>query len=570
MVVATALETAGVGILLPFLTLVADPRAHESSRILQWLSDVSGAHSHAGLVTVFALCLAAFFLVKNLYMMVYTSTMYKVIFRSQAEVATRLLDAYMRQPQSYHVAGNSSEMMRNIIDNTRLVHNNILVALMMVAVETLVTVSLLAVLIYVDPVVSPAMCILLVGVGGLFYLSLRRRAQAAGAAQQTHAAGQIRWVQQALGALRELRVLGRTPYFSGRHREEAYELASAARFHAVATQAPRFVIETIGVVAVLLTPVAYVLRGDDPINSIPVLAVFAAAGVRLMPAITRLIAALTTIRHFGEAAAIVDNDLHAVESTARPLDGSVARLSMTERISLRGLEVAYEKSAPVLKGLDLDIARGEVVAVVGPSGAGKSTLMSVLLGLVDVQHGSVRVDGRALDETTMSQWTRCIGYIAQPTYLLDGTVRDNVALGIAPNEVDDARVWEVLEAARLDQFVRNLEGQLDARIGERGARFSGGQGQRIGIARALYHAPDVLLMDEATSALDNVTEREVTDAILAMGGSRTVILIAHRISSVKRCDRIVFLADGRVAADGSFEELLDRVPAFQRFVEGHP
>ena len=334
--------------------------------------------------------------------------------------------------------------------------------------------------------------------------------------------------------------------------------------------APRFFIETLsvgGILAVLL----FMMAQERSIESIlPTLGVFGLAAVRLMPSLTRLISALTVIRSSQPSLDLVTQDLRALSSSDADLflaPGPKEELPFTKNLNIHELSFHYpDVKEPTLRGLNLSITHGESVAFVGASGSGKTTTVDLLLGLLEPSSGHVRIDGVDI-HTALKTWQQRIGYIAQPTYLLDDTVRRNIAFGVPDALCDEERVWEAIKAAQLQEHIQRLPQGLDTVVGEHGARFSGGQRQRLGIARALYHRPDVLVLDEATSALDNETEREIVRTISELGGERTVITIAHRLSTVRHCDRIYFLSDGQVAQEGTFDELLESSEAFRRMAQ---
>jgi ATP-binding cassette subfamily C protein len=314
-----------------------------------------------------------------------------------------------------------------------------------------------------------------------------------------------------------------------------------------------------------------VLVSSNIAGSLPVVALLGVAALRLMPAATRILGAIATIRFYRPALDQVARDLALLEGhshAAHLLPAATPFRSMTPSIELRGLRYSYPgRDTPALNGVSCVIPGGTVCGLVGPSGAGKSTIADLMLGLLAPQEGAVLAEGVDLAEAT-AQWRKRVGYVPQTIYLLDDSVRRNVAFGIPDEEIDDARVWSALRASHMEAAARSLPHGLDERLGERGARLSGGQRQRIGIARALYAEPAMLVLDEATSALDLQTENAVAEAVLSLKGTRSVVVIAHRLETIRRCDLLFFLADGELQDRGRFSELLERNARFAAFV-GH-
>ena len=383
----------------------------------------------------------------------------------------------------------------------------------------------------------------------------------------------IKWVNQAIGSIKETKVLGREAFFVSAFDANIRGYAKSARVFAATSVIPRLLIELLVMGGLLSTVIFFLAAGRDLQPALPLLALFGMAAIRVMPSLTRIMTALTSIRFNEAAIRAISVDALAAPSRAvlAPGGNAVAtRAGMRARFeSLRFRDVCYRYPQAVesaLSSVSLDISRGERIGIVGPTGAGKSTLIDVMLGLLDPQQGEAWVGGARL-ETVRQRWQGTIGYVPQTIYLLDDSVRRNVALGLDDTDIDDAAVWHALALARIETKVRSLPQGLDTSVGERGVRLSGGERQRIGIARALLHEPEVLIFDEATSALDNQTEREIAKTIHALGGERTVIIIAHRMTTVMLCDRIYFMDRGRIADSGIYDELMTRNAQFRSMAQ---
>jgi ATP-binding cassette subfamily C protein len=363
--------------------------------------------------------------------------------------------------------------------------------------------------------------------------------------------------------VKEVKLTGRERFFLAQFDDRvARATRLRARYISVAA-ALRMGVETVFVCGLLAVSLLLTLRTGAA--ALPLLGLFAYAGFRVIPSANRIMLHIGTLRYSRAWIHELRADLTALPASAPAAGagGGVEPIRFTRSLAFERVAYAYAGGGEaVLSGVELTIARGESIGIVGPSGAGKSTLVDLLLGLLEPTAGRITVDGRNIT-SALASWQRHIGYVAQEPFLLDDTLRRNVAFGIADAEVDDRRVTAAIELARLGDLVGGLREGLDTRLGERGTRLSGGQRQRVAIARALYHDPEVLVFDEATSALDSTTERELIDSLEALRGVKTLVVIAHRLSTVRRCDRLALLRDGRVAAVGPYDELLERDAGFR-------
>ena len=565
MVVGALFEAVGIGLILPFVALLSDPQSIAEYDSLTWAQSAFGVSDPNDLLMYCGFTLLGVYVVKNVYLYVMYFLQYTFVFDSQVKLMRRLLSAYLDSPYIFHVQRNSAELVRNLTNETATVFNRLLIPLFTLMVEGLVVVVLATLLMVVDPMVTLVSALVLGAVAGLFYQIVRGRILELGRTQQKHAASMIKWINQGVGGIKESKVLGREDYFADTFEVNSAAYSGASRNVNVMHIAPRFLIEIIGIGGMLTALLVIMTRGDGLQHVLPILGMFGMAAVRLMPSSTRLIGSLTVIRNATPALEVIYNDLIALENSDPAADD--ATLELRDAIELEDVVYSYPQTdEPTIRGLSLRIARGESVAFVGSSGSGKTTTVDLILGLLDPQSGAIRVDGTSIHDA-LRGWQKRIGYIAQPTYLMDESLRRNVAFGIPDDDIDDDRVWASLRAARLEEHVQTLPDGLDTNVGEHGARFSGGQRQRVGIARALYHNPDVLVLDEATSALDNETEREIVKTISDLAGGRTIITIAHRLSTIRDCDRLYFLEQGTLTDSGTFDELLARNPAFQRMTK---
>jgi len=563
---AAAAEAVGAGAAFGLITILGDPSRAAALPGAAWIYPHLPAHDNRSIVLAFTLLVVAFYVARNLLLAGATWVQERALNASVTELSHRLVAAYLAAPYDFHFRRNSAELIRRVTDGVHNVFRGVLGSLVAITTESLVVAGLVLVLALTAPGVT---LVAVVVVGGLLALPLmasRRAAAGWGRAVQRLDSAILQILQQSLGAVKEVKLTGREAFFLGQLGERVPAAARLRlRYHTLAATL-RMAVETVFVCGLLLVSLLVTLR-HEPGSALPLLGLYAYAGFRVIPSANRIMLYATELRYSRAWIHDLRADLAALEPLT-PTGGRDAAndIRFTRTLALEGVSYTYAgEREPVLLDVDLTIVRGESVGIVGASGAGKSTLIDVLLGLLVPTAGRITVDGRDI-QSALRSWQRHIGYVPQDPFVLDDTLRRNVAFGIADAEIDDRRVERALQLAQLGDFVASLPGRLDTMLGERGTRLSGGQRQRVAIARALYHEPEVLVFDEATSALDSPTERELIAALEALHGLKTLVVIAHRLTTVRRCDRLAVLRDGRVAAIGSYDELLARDAGFRELV----
>jgi ATP-binding cassette, subfamily B, bacterial PglK len=564
--VGALLETAGIGLVLPFLAILGDPSLITRRAELAFLHGRINEASPGTVFGILSVGLLGFFFLKNLFLAALTWWQLRFLRRQQQLVATRILEGYLSRPYEFFLQHNSSVLIRTVNYDVQVAFSQVLVPFATLLVESSVCVCIVALLLVMAPITTLT-AMLFLGGGAFLFLRASHR-QMEHYAQATYTTGQAmeQATDQALGGIKETKILGRERFWTEMFSRQALLNLRAAYRASVFANLPRLAIETLAVAGMVLVGVVSVWQRGDVRRVLPLLGLFAVAAVRLMPSVNRMLLSLATIRSGLPAFEVVSSegrDAAALRSPeARP---SVEPLPFRAEIVLRSVTFAYSGApAPTLADLSLTIKRGQSVAIVGPSGAGKTTLVDVLLGLLPPSHGEILIDGLSI-QPTIEAWQRNIGYVPQTVFLADDTIRRNVAFGLPDSEISDELVSAALRAARLSEFVASQPEGLDAQVGENGVRLSGGQRQRIGIARALYLNPPVLVLDEATSSLDGPTENEIRETVLALAGHKTILVVAHRLASVRQCDVVYFLVAGRVAASGPFDALYSRDALFRAF-----
>lgn len=564
LLINASLEAVGVGLILPFIQLTNDLSQLHEIRGIALIYDIFGFTSQKIFLAALGISFFALVLLKNGCYLVSTAYQTRFLTGKAAETAHRLFAGYMRSPWIRITRRNSSELI-NVVENAASwVFQTVVPAYVTLVAEGLVVLGITAVMVAAEPGITSIAASVLGLLFAVLYLTIRRRATYLGQRVQGIAAGRLQALQQGLGTAKETRVFGRESFFLDNFLHHAREAVDATTKLIILQAAPRLIVEILVMGGIVLV-VALVLADNRPTSEITaVLGLFAVGAFRIMPSMNRLLMALHNIRYGDAALGAVHDDLLGCGELSR--HGGAAIPSLAKAITVENVVFAYPDSDPILHEVSITISRGVSIGFVGASGAGKSTLIDLILGILHPQSGSVCVDGVDIQGDTRS-WQDQIGYIPQAITLIDDTIRRNVAFGIKEESIDGAAVERALQMAQLEGFVASLPQGTNTMVGERGVRLSGGQRQRIGIARALYHDPQVLVMDEATSALDGETEQEINRAIDGLRGRKTLLIIAHRLSTVKHCDVIVVMKNGKIIDSGSFSDLSARCADFRRMVE---
>ncbi|PEJ58450.1 ABC transporter [Bacillus sp. AFS002410] len=548
MLMAAFFETIGIGLIIPFVGIVTSPEIIQKQTVLSYLYELFNFHSNTSFIIFLVVVLLSVFLLKNSFILFFQYLQYRVVLNQQVKLSSKLLREYLIKPYTFHLQRNTADLLRNVNAEVPKVFQGIVISLFQLITEILVTICILALLLITSPIATLTASLLLGGSVLLFLKFFRKKISYLGKEQQKVGGLMIKWVNQGLGASKEVKVSGKENFFIKSYSELSGINAKHNMFIKMLDQAPRLFIETLLVSVVLVTMIILIFQKENTSQLISTMALFAMAAFRLMPSINRIIGFIAMIRFSQPALSVIYEDLftnneqltnNIQQSDLNSINTSLSKKYFKDEIKLQEVSFKYPNQKDYsVNNISLTIPIGKSVAFIGESGAGKTTIVDIILGLFQPDQGRVSVDGRDLSNIK-SLWQKRIGYIPQSIYLTDDTIRCNVAFAIDVDEIDDAAVWKALEQAQLKDFVKSLPKQLDSEVGEQGIRLSGGQRQRIGIARALYHNPEILFMDEATSALDNNTEKEIMKAIDSLKGHKTLIIIAHRLSTIEKCD-IVF------------------------------
>lgn len=537
------LETLGVGLVIPAMAVLTQSDIGVRYPVLRPALRALGDPSPVRLIAGGMLLLVAVYLVKAIFLDVMLRRQTRFAFDVQTELSQRLFHTYLHQPYTFHLQRNSAELISTAVTEVNvLTFHGSMPALQFVS-EGLVLVGLMLLLLIVEPIGTLAAGAV-TGVGAWFvYRVTRERTKLYGEARQEFERLRVQWLQQGLGAVKEVRLLGREHAFLAAYRLASVSSAEALAFGVAQAQLPRLWLELLAVSGLATVVFVMLALHRPPSDILTTLAFFGAVAFRLTPSINRVLVSAQSMRYAQPVVDLVTRELQLPVTEAGP-DGTVRRFA--DSIRFDHVSYTYDgASERAVDDLSLEIPRGTSVGFIGTSGAGKSTVVDLMLGLLTPDAGRVVVDGQDLRDDPRT-WQRQIGYVPQTLFLSDDTILRNIAFGVPDAEIDRTAVTRALRAAQLESFVDSLPAGLGTIVGERGVRLSGGQVQRIGIARALYHDPAVLVLDEATSALDTETEREVMRAVTVLRGEKTLVIVAHRHSTVEKCDQLFRLENGRL------------------------
>jgi ATP-binding cassette, subfamily B, bacterial PglK len=567
MALGAALETLGVGLIVPFVQLVNDPGAIETNSRLKSIYGFLGFADPKAFFIAAAASLLGIYIVKNIYFITLFHFQNEFLSQKKVILAQRLIRFYLRSPYTFHLQKNSAELHRNINYIGRMI-DGIWIPLMVFITELMVAGCIIGFLVVMQPAIT-IVAILALGLSGVaFYGVVRSRIEKWAQEQSVQNFQMTKWVNQAFGGVKEIKILGNEDYFVDSYIEHYGQNAFLTRRLHTIGQLPRLFIEILVVAAVVLSVIYILMAGKSTVQYLPILALFAVAAFRLMPSMNRMLAAAIMMREGVTVTEVISKSIREINDPqpSSQFKGTSA-VSFNEKIQLAGVTFQYQGTKELaLNDVSLTIYKGQSVGFVGHSGAGKSTIVDIILGLLDPIKGKILVDGKDISKNLV-EWRKLAGYVPQQIFLIDDTVRRNIVFGVPDEQINENRVQEVVKLAQLDSLIFALPQGLNTTVGERGVRLSGGERQRIGIARALYHDPEILILDEATSSLDNETERSISQAIDNLKGIKTILIIAHRLSTVAKCDKLFFLEGGKLTAVGTYKELVSSNKDFMRLAQ---
>ncbi len=555
MLIGAVLETAGVSLVIPVLNVVMDEHAVENKEYLRVVCDIFhiGYEDTKSLMIVTMLALIGVFVIKNVFLFFQQKAQLKFVYTNQFATSRRMMINFMQRPYEYYLNADTSVIQRSITSDVNNMYGLIL-ALLQLFSEVIIFVCLAAVSLVADVWMTVTVTVLLVVVLGVIKYILKPIMKKAGEENQDFYSGLYKWIDQSVMGIKEIKVANKENYFINEYAKCGAGYVNAVQRYNLYNATPRLLIETVAIASMILYMMFRLLGGTAVAQIVPQVGALAVAAMRLIPCANRINNHLTSISYFEPFFMGVSDNLQDeirdenvnYDLAAYQKKSHVEKLEIKDKIELKDIVFQYPNTdVRIFDHADMEIPIGKSVGIVGTSGAGKTTVVDILLGLLRLQGGEILADGVEVRKHYHS-WLKNIGYIPQSIFMVDSTIRKNVAFGYGDDEIDDDKVWRALKEAQLDEFVRGLPEGLDTGIGERGIRISGGQRQRIGIARALFEDPEVLVLDEATSALDNDTEAAIMDSINRLHGKKSLIIIAHRLQTIEKCDMVYRVEHGKV------------------------
>lgn len=558
MLIGAVLETLGVSMILPVMSVVMEENAVQKHAYLQVICDLFHiAYDDTRTLMILVMVgLIVIFAIKNIFLFFQQKIQLKFVYTNQFATSRRMMINFMERPYEYYLNADTSVIQRSITSDVNNMYGLILSLLQLVS-EGIVFICLIAVSLVSDVMMSITVALLLVVVLAIIKWVLKPIMRKAGEENQDYYSGLYKWIDQSVMGIKEIKIANKENYFINEYAKCGEGYVSAVQRYNLYNATPRLLIETVALAGMIFYMMIQLLSGVQVTAILPQLTLLALVAMRLIPCANRINNHLTSISYFEPFFMGVSDNLQeeirdeSIDYNAASYQKKVEvqKLEIRHNIQLKDIVYKYPNTETLIfDRANMEIPIGKSVGIVGTSGAGKTTIVDILLGLLQIQSGQILADGVEVREHYQS-FLKNIGYIPQTIFMIDSTIRKNVAFGVADEDIDDAKVWRALQEAQLDEFVRGLPDGLDTSIGERGIRISGGQRQRIGIARALFEDPEVLVLDEATSALDNETEAAIMESINMLHGKKTLIIIAHRLQTIEKCDMVYRVEKGQVTIE---------------------
>jgi len=552
MLIATLVEIIGVGLIIPIIALLTESNIASKYPQIEPLLTMMGNPSSEIIIIYSMLFFLGVYLLKNIYLVFFIWSKLNFLQNLKVSLSGRLLNTYLKQPYEFFTKNNSAQLIRNVTGEVQL-SADLLINFINLTTELLVLLGLAVLLIIFEPIGTVITLIPLIIFSLTYYYLIKKKVKKWGLKRQFHSGKQIQHIQQSIGSIKELKLLGLEDEFEKKFSFHNKLLLYYSKLNALIAQLPRLWLEFLAVVGLTIIVCVSILSSNNLENTVPTVALFAAAAFRLMPAVGRIMVSVQQINYTLPSLDISKKELELKNPDKLKNDFFE---EFKSEISLKNIDFSYkDNKKKTLDNISITIKKGECIGFIGPSGSGKSTLVDIILGLLKTNKGEIKIDGRLLYENP-SNWQKQIGYVPQFIYLTDDTLRNNIAFGVNDKKISKESLELAIKEAQLDKLVTSLPENYNTIFGERGIRLSGGERQRVGIARALYHKPSILVLDEASSALDINTEKELMKSINYLKEKKTIIIISHRLSTVKDCDRLYLIDNGKIVDQGPPEKFV--------------
>lgn len=541
------LETVGISAILPAINVLIDPEAIYGDGYIAALYRIGGFNSLYSFEITLMITIIGFFILKNIFLFFMRYHQNLFINKGQKTLTQRLMKAYFSQPYIYFTEKNPADLQRNVSADVGKCYQTIL-SILTIITQGCVAIAL-TIFLFISDWIITLLILGIVIVTMLIFLRLTHRLNSKyGKVSREQGQKVIQWINQSFGGIKEVKLFNRESFFLAKIDDAYSKSATAECMVNVFSSVPNMIMELISISAIMIAAIVKIQMGGNLNEFVSVLAAFALAAIRLIPTVGNVSLSINRVAFNRASIQGIYEELKVLESNCSRQEinnrGSGEKLSFKDKLIVNNISFKYPGgNAEVLSNVSFEISRGQSIAFIGPSGAGKTTMADIILGILKPSSGNIEVDGKNI-ENDIQGWYKQIGYIPQSIYLMDDSIKNNIAFGLSESEIDDERVWIAIRKAQLEEFVKELPDGLNTNLGDRGIRCSGGQRQRLGIARALYDDPEFLILDEATSALDNDTEKAIMDAVDGLKGEKTILIIAHRLSTTKNCD-IIYKVENR-------------------------
>lgn len=557
-------QVVGIASVMPFLALVANPETIDTNFMLSWMYSTFGFESRHSFLVFVGVAALVILVLSNAFAALTDWMMMRFSWQLHHSLSLRMLEEYLNKPYAYFLNQNSAALGKNLLSEVKQVVRGFVVAAMQLVAKSFVAVFILALLVAVNPLLALLAFAVLGGVYLLVFAIVKKRLTRIGEGRSSNDRKRFQAANEALSGIKDIKLLGREKVFIREYARPSQRYSRYMASQQVIGIIPKYALEGIAFGGMILIVLYLLTAGEGLANILPLLGLYGFASYRLMPAMQEIFSALTSMRFSTTALDLIHRDMERERKIVQVDREAIEPLPFREELVLEDVTFGYVEGRPILRNFNLRIEPNTSVALVGSTGSGKTTSVDLILGLLEPQEGRLVVDGVEITPGNMASWQKNLGYVPQSIYLSDDTIANNIAFGVDPRRLDMAAVERAARLANIHEFIIDeLPDGYDTVVGERGVRLSGGQRQRLGIARALYHDPAVLVLDEATSALDGVTEESIFKAVSEIGKMKTVIMIAHRLSTVRNCDVIYLLERGRIMAAGRYDELLANSAEFR-------
>ncbi len=564
------IELTSVASIIPFMSLVMDTSIIERNSLLNGVYVYFGYENYRDFLIFSGLIVFFLLASSNAFSAFIFWWITRFVHFQSFRLSQNMLSNYLYQPYHFFLDRNTSDLSKNVLSEVNRIIIGVVYPFLLAASKIIIIIFLLALIIYANPSLSISIALVLSFSYGMIYLFVRNNLREIGEKSTESVLNKFKHANEAFSGIKDIKLKGSEKQFIDKYSAPAKDFALYTSKSAIVSLLPRYALETFAFGGILLIVVYLLATNNNYLDVIPIVSLYALAGYRLMPSLQQVYHSFVQIRYNKPAMEILIRDMNSFKKYQSSINNLDQKSLKPFEKELRLIKISYRypgTNENVLNNINVSFKCKSLNAVVGSTGSGKTTLIDLMLGLLKPLNGYILIDNQKIDSSNLTSWQKKLGYVPQNIYLIDDTIKNNIAFAIPEKDIDYDRVLKAAKLAELDEYVDSLPDKFNTYVGERGVRISGGQAQRIGIARALYNDPDILVFDEATSSLDNITEKNIMNSITKLKSKKTIIIIAHRLSTIKNCDQIHFLEKGEIASSGTYSELINKNLNFMKMVE---